>query len=210
LTDVAVIVPAWDNARALRSTLGGLESVGQVIVVTHHSADVMSEAAADQQTSVVHEPRRGYGAACLRGLAAIEDRVAQGETPPEVVVFCDPEHLHHADSLTQFVRPILEGEVDFVLGSRMLGPRAGQSMRYHAVWSNRLACFLMKHLFGAEYTDLGPVRAIDYYALKFLAMSDRTFGWTIEMQIKAARARLRIREIPVASRAHALPNPKTD
>jgi hypothetical protein len=202
LAGVAVIVPARDDEQSLRSTLGSFRSVGQAIVVTNRFADVISEAATGQQASVVHEPRRGCGSACLRGLAVIEDRIAMGEKPPEVVVFLNAEHIQQADLLTQFVRPILEGEIDFVLGSRMLGPRTGQSMPFHAVWSNRMACFLIRHLFGGKYTDVGPVWAIDYYALKFLAMSDRNFGWTIEMQIKAVRARLRIREIPVAHGEH--------
>ncbi len=202
LADVAVIVVAWENERSLCSALDSLESVGQVIVVTSCSTDIMPEIAADRDARVVCAPRRNRGSACLRGLAAIEDRVANGEKPPEVVVLLDAEHIQQADLLTQLADPILAGEIDFVLGSRRLGPRTSQSMPFHAVWRNRMACFLMKHLLGGKYTDVGPVRAIDYYALKFLAMSDRNFGWTTEMQVKAVRARLRIREIPVTHRGH--------
>lgn len=195
---VALIVPNWKGTRTLDPNLREIPSFGQVIFVTSSSV-----AASPKGATCIVERRRGYGVACLRGLAALEERVGQGETPPEVVVFLDGDHIQDSGMIAQFVRPIMEGETDFVLGSRMLGSHAKRTSRPHIVWSNRLACFLMRHLFGAEYTDLGPIRAIDYYALKSLAMSDRSFGWSIEMQIKAVLAKLRTREIPVPDRGHA-------
>lgn len=202
LAGVAVIIPNWTEEHSLRAILHSLPAVGQVIAVSR-SSQVTSDTVGAPSSRVVSEPRRGYGSACLRGLAVIEDLVAKGHAPPEVVVFLDADHTGQAETLDQFVRPILDGETDFVLGSRMLRSRTRGAIPSHTAWSNRLACFLMKHLFGAEYTDVGPTRAIDYYALRSLAMSDRNFGWTIEMQIKAARAKLRTREIAVPDRGSA-------
>lgn len=202
LAGVAVIIPNWKEEHSLRAVLHSLPAVGQVIAVSR-STCVESDTLDAPSARVVSETRRGYGSACLRGLAVIEDLVANGDTPPEVVVFLDADHIRQAETLEQFVRPILDGETDFVLGSRMLGSRTRGAMPSHTIWNNRLACFLMKHLFGAKYTDVGPARAIDYYALKSLAMSDRNFGWTIEMQIKAARAKLRTKEIAVPERANS-------
>ena len=199
LAGVAVIVLNWKEKHSLRAILHRLPTVGQVIAVSRSNC-VTSNTFDAPSACVVSETRRGYGSACLRGLAVIEDLVASGDTPPEVVVFLDADHTRQAEALEQFVRPILDGETDFVLGSRMLNSHTRGAIASHTAWSNRLACFLMKHLFGAKYTDVGPARAIDYYALRSLAMSERNFGWTIEMQIKAARAKLRTKEIAVPDR----------
>jgi hypothetical protein len=117
-----------------------------------------------------------------------------------VIVFLDADYSDDPGILPDLVRPIFADAADFVLGSRLLGERARGAMPPQSVFGNRLACVLMRLLFGVRYTDLGPFRAIDYDALKGLGMTDRNFGWTVEMQIKAARRRLRIREIPVPYR----------
>jgi hypothetical protein len=117
-----------------------------------------------------------------------------------VVVFLDGDYSDHPERLPELVAPIFCGEADFVLGSRLLGEREPGAMPFQSLFGNRLACFLMRHLFGGRYTDLGPFRAIDYQALKGLGMADRNFGWTVEMQIKATRAGLRTLEIPVPYR----------
>ncbi|GIW80082.1 MAG: hypothetical protein KatS3mg105_1889 [Gemmatales bacterium] len=131
------------------------------------------------------------GAACLRGLEELRS------SPPDIVVFLDADYSDHPDELPLLVRPILQQGYDFVLGSRLAGYREKGAMPPQSVWGNRLACFLMRLLFGARYTDLGPFRAIRWSALERLGMVDRNFGWTVEMQIKAARHRLRFCEIPV-------------
>ena len=123
-----------------------------------------------------------------------------GQTPPRVVVFLDADYSDHPELLPQLVEPILQDQADLVLGSRLAGRREPGAMPPQSVFGNHLACFLMRWLFGAKYTDLGPFRAIGYQALCELEMADRNFGWTIEMQIKAVRAGLRIREIPVPYR----------
>lgn len=200
LNEVTVIIPALNEEQALPLVLRDLPPVGRIIVVDNGSKDSTAAVAANAGAIVVPEPRRGYGSACLRGLAEIEQRMTAGEPPPRVVVFVDADHSDHANLLPQLVAPIFDGRADFVLGSRILGEREPGAMPPAAYFGNHLACFLMRVLFGARFTDLGPFRAIDYAALRELAMCDTNYGWTIEMQIKAVRARLRWLEIPVPYR----------
>lgn len=200
LGDITVVIPALDEAASLPLVLGDLPPVRRVIVVDNGSTDETAAVAFAHGATVVHEPKRGYGTACLRGLAAIAESVDAGEPPPQVVAFLDADYSDHPELLPQLVRPILSGRAEFVLGSRLQGQREAGAMPPASVFGNRLACFLMRHLFRARYTDLGPFRAIHYKALQGLGMCDRNFGWTIEMQIKAAQARLRIVEVPVPYR----------
>ena len=200
LSGVTVIIPALNEEASLPLVLRDLPPVGRVIVVDNGSTDATARVAAEHGALVVVEEQRGYGAACLRGLATIEELVASGAAPPGVVVFLDADYSDHPDLLPELVRPVVDGAADFVLGSRLLGRREPGAMPPQSVFGNRLACFLMRSLFGVRYTDLGPFRAIDYQALAALGMRDRNFGWTVEMQIKAARQRLRILEIPVPYR----------
>lgn len=200
LDDVTVIIPALNEAPSLPLVLGDLPAVGQVIVVDNGSSDDTARVAAQQGVRVVLELRRGYGAACLRGLAAIREFATQGQSAPRIVVFVDADYSDHPDLLPQLVAPLRDDTADLVLGSRLLGHREPGAMPPQSVYGNRLACFLMRVLFAAQYTDLGPFRAIRYDRLCDLHMEDRNFGWTIEMQIKAVRAGLRIREIPVPYR----------
>ena len=197
LSDVAVIIPALNEEASLPLVLGDLPRVGRVIVVDNGSTDATARVAAEGGALVVGEPQRGYGAACLRGIAALS---ADGSRPPRVVVFLDGDYSDHPDLLSELVTPILTGAADFVLGSRLLGKREPGAMPPQSLFGNRLACFLMRHLFGGRYTDLGPFRAIEYEALLGLGMVDRDFGWTVEMQIKALRAGLRTLEVPVPYR----------
>ena len=200
LDAVTVIIPALNEAQSLPLVLADLPPVGQVIVVDNGSTDATAEVAARGGATVVAEPQRGYGAACLRGLAAIAAGLQDGKTPPSAVVFLDADYSDHPELLPQLVEPILQDQADLVLGSRLAGRREPGAMPPQSVFGNHLACFLMRWLFGAKYTDLGPFRAIGYQALCKLEMADRNFGWTIEMQIKAVRAGLRIREVPVPYR----------
>lgn len=200
LSGVTVIIPALNEEASLPFVLQDLPPVGRVIVVDNGSTDATASVAADSQARVVPEPRRGYGSACLKGLAALDEFIAAGEPAPEVVVFLDADYSDHPEWLPPLVAPILRGEADLVLGSRLLGRREPGAMPPQSVFGNRLACFLMRMLFRHRYTDLGPFRAIRYDALPSLRMSDRNFGWTIEMQIKAVRLGLRIQELPVPYR----------
>jgi glycosyltransferase involved in cell wall biosynthesis len=198
--EVVVIIPALNEEQSLPLVLRDLPSVGRVIVVDNGSTDATAEFAARDGASVVTESRRGYGSACLRGLNEIEQRIAAGEPAPQIVVFLDADYSDHPDLLPQLVAPIIDGTADMVLGSRLLGKREPGAMPFASLFGNRLACFLMRVLFGAKFTDLGPFRAIAYDKLRELAMCDTNFGWTIEMQIKAVRKGQRCLEIPVPYR----------
>lgn len=200
LQDVVVIIPALNEERALPHVLHDLPAVGRVIVVDNGSTDKTADVATLQGAFVVTEPRRGYGSACLCGLNEVERRISTGEPMPRIVVFVDADHSDHADLLPNLVEPIFAGQADFVLGSRLLGEREPGAMPFVSLFGNRLACFLMKILFGAKFTDLGPFRAIAYEKLRGLSMCDTNFGWTIEMQIKAVRAGLVYVEVPVPYR----------
>lgn len=194
------MIPAHNEEQSLPLVLRDLPPVRTVYVVNNASTDRTSEVATSLGATVVVENQRGYGAACLRGLAAIADAVRRGGVPPKVVVFLDADYSDHPELLPELVQPILAGTADFVLGSRLLGEREPGAMPPQSVYGNKLACFLLRVLWGVRYTDLGPFRAIAYDALLGLAMEDRNFGWTIEMQIKAARAALRTFEVPVSYR----------
>ena len=200
LMGVVVVIPALNEEASLPFVLRDLPAVDRVIVVDNGSTDGTASVARDAGATVVSEPHRGYGAACLRGLAAIEEFLAAGDAAPDVVVFLDADYSDYPERLPELVDPILNGRTDFVLGSRLLGEREPGAMPPQSVFGNWLACTLMRVLFAIRYTDLGPFRAIDYKRLKQLGMTDRNFGWTVEMQIKAARQGLQILEVPVPYR----------
>jgi glycosyltransferase involved in cell wall biosynthesis len=165
----------------------------QIIVADNGSRDRTAEIARQAGAIVVTEPRRGYGAACLRALASL---------PPEAdtVVFMDADSSDDPSEAAALLDPILKGRADFVLGSRTLGKAEKGALQPHQRFGNELATFLIWILFGYRYTDLGPFRAIRVDALRNLNMRDRNYGWTIEMQIKAIRHKLRIEEVPVSYR----------
>jgi glycosyltransferase involved in cell wall biosynthesis len=196
---ISVVIPALNEEASLPLVLRDLprEWVDEVVVVDNGSHDRTAEVARAAGARVVPEPERGYGSACLRGLAALEQRPAG---PPDIVVFLDADYSDHPDELPTILEPIVDGRCDMVLGSRLAGQRERGAMPPQSVWGNRLACWLMRLFFGARYTDLGPFRAIRWESLERLGMVDRNFGWTVEMQIKAARQGLRYCEVPVSYR----------
>lgn len=196
LESTVVIVPALNEEASIALVLRDLPPVQEVIVVDNGSTDRTGDRARGEGALVVHEPRRGYGQACLRGMQAIE----QLPNAPKFVAFADADYSDHVHLLPDLVRPLASDEYDFVLGSRSLGEREPGAMPPQSRWGNRLACFLMSWTVGHVYTDLGPFRAIRYSSLLALRMVDTNYGWTVEMQIKAARANLRIRELPTPYR----------
>jgi len=206
---VGVVIPALNEERALAPVLAELwpaldslaEATGRgalVVVVDNGSTDATAEVARQGGALVVAEPRRGYGQACLAGLAELD---RHGFEDGDWVVFLDADHSDHPADLVDVAAPLVEDRADFVIGSRVLGGATMEALLPQAWFGNRLACGLMRLLFGARYSDLGPFRALTMGALRHLAMHDTNFGWTIEMQLKAHMARLRVVEVPVRYRA---------
>jgi glycosyltransferase involved in cell wall biosynthesis len=191
-----VIIPAFNEARAIGKVVGDIPDrwVDEVVVVNNASTDETEDNARAAGATVLTEERQGYGYACLRGIEYGKAR------QPEVVVFLDGDYSDHPGEMTRLVRPIVQDEADFVVGSRIRGDAEPGALLPQAQVGNRLACTLMQQIWGVTYTDLGPFRAIRFRDLLALDMQDPTFGWTIEMQIKAAEAGLRIQEVPVSYR----------
>lgn len=201
LPSVTVIIPARNEELALGHVLREIPQVGHLLVVDNGSTDRTAEVARERGCNVIYEGCRGYGAACLAGLAEVERQVTAGNwAEPRVIVFLDGDFSDSPQMLTTLVGPILLERADFVLGSRLLGVREPGAMPLQSLLGNRLACTLIRWRWGVTYSDLGPFRAIRFDALRSLGMQDRNFGWTIEMQIKAAVAGLRIVEIPTPYR----------
>lgn len=197
---VWVIIPAMNDQATVSLVLNELPEVTRVIVVDNGSTDRTAQVAELAGVKVVSEPRRGYGWACLRGMQAIVDSVEQGDTAPETVVFLSGDNSDPADYLSSLTAPIAAGEADFVLASRRTGTGKNASIPWQRALRNRVACLLMRWMFGARYTDIGRFRAIRYEALRKLGMVDRNFGWSVEMQIKGAREGLTTLEVPVPYR----------
>ncbi len=198
---VDVVIPARDESRSLPLVLADLPRalVRDVIVVDNGSKDGTGAVAAALGCVVVKEPRRGYGSACLAGLAHLAQRV----DPPELVAFLDADHSDHADELPRLMEPIAEGRADLVIGSRALGTHEPGALLPQQRIGNALAAFLIRRLYGVRVTDLGPFRVIRWSALLKLDMNDRDYGWTAEMQVKALKAGLRYAEVPVSYRRRA-------
>lgn len=190
---VAVIIPALDEEHAIGRVLEAIPGwADEVIVVDNGSIDATAARARAGGARVVREPRRGYGAACLAGLAALG--------ACDVVVFLDGDYSDHPEEMARLVDPIVAGRAELVIGSRTLGQAARGALSPQQRIGNRVACALIRVLYRRHYTDLGPFRAVERRALERLGLRDRGFGWTVEMQLAAARARLRIVEVPVSYR----------
>ncbi|MBI4601548.1 MAG: glycosyltransferase family 2 protein [Planctomycetes bacterium] len=190
-----VVIPAFDEERSIPLVLAAIprDLAVDAIVVDNASADGTAEAARRAGARVVREERRGYGSACLRGIAELP-------SDAECVVFLDADFSDHPEEMALLVEPIRKGEADLVIGSRMLGAREPGALLPQAYLGNKLACLLIRLFWGFRYTDLGPFRAIRRDALARLRMRDRDFGWTVEMQVRAIQEGLRIVERPVSYR----------
>lgn len=193
---VVVIIPALNEAKSISRVLAALPEhcCTTVIVVDNGSTDNTAEVAAAHKAVVISESRRGYGWACLAGMRAAATH------DPEIIVFIDADFSDFPEEITALLTPIAMGMADFVVGSRVAGVRERGALLPQARFGNWLATLLIRLFWGFRYTDLGPFRAIRWSALQELGMQDKTYGWTVEMQIKALQYGLRVAEIPVRYR----------
>jgi len=193
---VIVIIPAFNEARSIGLVVNDLprDLIEEVVVVNNASTDETEENAKKAGATVVREDRQGYGWACLKGMEYARTK------EPDVIVFLDGDYSDHPEEIVHLLEPIKRNEVDFVIGSRMTGKKEPGAMLPQALLGNRLACWLMWLFWRGHFTDLGPFRAIRYKHLMALGMEDKTYGWTIEMQIKVLKAGYRYTEVPVSYR----------
>ena len=192
---VDVIIPAYNEEESITKVLDEIPkaSVRDIIVCNNGSKDHTKERAISHGATVVDEPIAGYGRACLAGIRHIQDKV----DPPGVVVFLDGDYSDYPAQLTELIDPILHQDIDMVIGSRALGNLEQGSMMPQQIFGNWLATSLIRFFYGYTFTDLGPFRAIRYDKLIELDMQDKDFGWTVEMQVKAAKFGFRCKEVPV-------------
>lgn len=191
---IKVIIPAYNEQDSIANVIHDIpKTVDEVIVVSNNSTDATEANAKNAGATVLTENRKGYGYACLKGM----DYISKQENQPDIVVFLDGDYSDFPEELTKIVAPIIDNNTDFVVGARVKELRELGSMTPQQVFGNWLATFLMKVFFGAKFTDLGPFRAIKYDKLLALKMEDKTYGWTVEMQLKALKQKLTYIEIPV-------------
>lgn len=194
---IKVIIPAFNEEESIGLVIKDIpDYVEEVIVISNNSTDRTEENATKAGATVLKEPRKGYGYACLKGM----NFIAEQDTVPDIIVFLDGDYSDYPEQLTQLIAPIVEKDIDFVIGARVKRLREAGSMTLPQIFGNWLATFLMKLLFGSKFTDLGPFRAIKYHKLLALAMEDKTYGWTVEMQLKALKKNYSYEEIPVKYR----------
>ncbi|WP_417882350.1 glycosyltransferase family 2 protein [Xanthomarina gelatinilytica] len=192
-----VIIPAYNEADSIAKVIHDIpKTVNEIIVVNNNSTDATEVNAKQAGATVLTESRKGYGYACLKGMAY----VSKQELKPDIVVFLDGDYSDYPEELTKIVQPIIEDNIDFVIGARVKRLREPGSMTQPQIFGNGLATFLMRIMFGSNFTDLGPFRAIKYQKLLALKMEDKTYGWTVEMQLKALKQKLSYIEIPVSYR----------
>lgn len=191
---VKVIIPAFNEEDSIGSVIKEIPMlVDEIIVVNNNSTDNTALAAKKAGAKVLTETRKGYGYACLKGMEYISTQ----EIKPDIIVFLDGDYSDYPEELIKIIKPIVDDNIDFVIGARVKKLRENGSMTPQQVFGNWLATFLMKLLFGAKFTDLGPFRAIKYNKLLSLNMEDKTYGWTVEMQLKALKQKMTYVEVPV-------------
>ena len=194
MADIKVIIPAINEGDSIGLVVSEIpKQVSEIVVVDNGSSDDTAANAKKAGATVIAENRKGYGFACLKGLKYISE---QSKTP-DIIVFIDGDYSDYPEELDKIVAPILDNDIDFVVGARKKSLREPGSMTPQQVFGNDLATFLMLLLFRSKFTDLGPFRAIKYEKLKELEMQDTTYGWTVEMQLKVLRKKMSYIEVPV-------------
>lgn len=194
MTHIKVIIPAYNEADSISHVINDIPSnVNEVIVVSNNSTDDTEFNAKKAGATVLTETNKGYGYACLKGMQYISEQ----NKKPDIIVFLDGDYSDYPEELNKIVAPIINDNIDFVIGARDKKLREKGSMTVPQIFGNWLATTIMKLLFNAKFTDLGPFRAIKYNKLIALNMEDKTYGWTVEMQLKALKQNLTYTEIPV-------------
>jgi glycosyltransferase involved in cell wall biosynthesis len=195
---IDVIIPAYNEEKSIAKVIGDLPKsiLRHIVVCDNGSTDATAKVAHNCGATVVAAPSKGYGNACLHGIAFLQTL----QEAPEIVVFLDGDYSDHPEELESLVAPILEQGMDMVIGSRALGKLEKGAMQPQQIFGNWLATTLIKLLYGVNFTDLGPFRAIRWNRLMEIDMKDRDFGWTVEMQVKAAKFGLKSIEVPVTYR----------
>jgi glycosyltransferase involved in cell wall biosynthesis len=194
----AVIIPAFNEENGVGQVIQEIpkDLITEIIVVNNASTDNTEKIAKQNGATVLREPTPGYGRACLKGI----DYLKKSESKPDIVVFLDADHSDYPEEMPNLIQPILDGRADLVIGSRALGNKERGSMTPQQIFGNWLATRLLRILYNVTFTDLGPFRAIRFDKLVELTMQDKTYGWTVEMQLKAAKMGLRCEEVPVRYR----------
>lgn len=193
-SSIKVIIPAYNEADSIGLVIAAIpDIVEEVIVISNNSTDATEANAAAAGATVLQENRKGYGYACLKGMQYVSEQSKN----PDIIVFLDGDYSDYPSELVKIIQPIIEDNKDFVVGARVKEWRETGSMTFPQIFGNWLATSLMKLFFNSTFTDLGPFRAIKYEKLLQLEMQDKTYGWTVEMQLKALRKNLRYSEIPV-------------
>jgi len=192
---IDVIIPAYNEEKSISHVLNDIpwDLVREVIVCNNNSKDNTAEVAREGGATVVDQPIAGYGNACLKGL----EHIAKKNESPDIVVFLDGDYSDYPQEMYSLIQPIVQEEVDLVIGSRALGNMEKGAMQPQQIFGNWLATNLIKLFYKVVFTDLGPFRAIRYSSLLDIRMEDKDFGWTVEMQVKAAKMGLRCTEVPV-------------
>ncbi|MEM6963945.1 MAG: glycosyltransferase family 2 protein [Bacteroidota bacterium] len=200
LTTIDVIIPAYNEEDSIGKVIADIpkELVREILVCNNASTDQTKAVATQAGAIVLDQPTRGYGNACLKGIEYLKNKPT--EKQPDIVVFLDGDYSDHPEEMTQLVQPILEENYDLVIGSRALGNMEKGAMMPQQVFGNWLATNLIRLFYNYHFTDLGPFRAITWKKLVEIDMQDRDFGWTVEMQVKAAKFKLKSTEIPVTYR----------
>ncbi len=199
---VKVIIPAYNEEASIAKVIHDIPTiVDEVIVISNNSTDNTEENAIEAGATVLREKRKGYGYACLKGMEYIAGKTEYDKKKqPDIVVFLDGDYSDYPEQLTELITPIITNNTDLVIGARVKQLREKGAVTPQQIFGNWLATFLMKLFFGAKFTDLGPFRAIKYAKLLALEMEDKTYGWTVEMQLKALKKKYTYVEVPMKYR----------